>query len=123
LPEAELRHSYEMRPDGGVGARRVNKVVALAIIKGQEKYTNFSVPILAICAVPHDFGPTYYNDDAGRKAAEALDAADVAPHIKSFETNVPSARVVRLSEASHYVFLSNEDDVLREMRKFIIGLR
>jgi hypothetical protein len=30
--------------------------------------------------------------------------------------------VVRLPNANHYVFMSNEADVLREMRAFINGL-
>jgi hypothetical protein len=33
------------------------------------------------------------------------------------------ARVVRLARANHYVFLSNEADVLRELRAFIALLR
>jgi pimeloyl-ACP methyl ester carboxylesterase len=41
---------------------------------------------------------------------------------KAIEDGVPSARVVRLPGANHYVFLSNEADVLREMRAFV-GLR
>jgi non-heme chloroperoxidase len=123
FPEAELRQSYETRKDGGVGARRDYKVAASAILAGQQKYTTLTVPILAIFAVPHGFASTYYNDEVGRKAAEALDAAHAEPHIKSFETNVPSARVVRLAEASHYLFLSNEQDVLREMRQFVQKLQ
>jgi pimeloyl-ACP methyl ester carboxylesterase len=38
---------------------------------------------------------------------------------KAIEDGLPSARVVRLPGANHYVFLSNEDDVLREMRAFL----
>jgi len=43
--------------------------------------------------------------------------------IKEFEKGVPTARVVRLRGANHYVYLSNEADVLREMRAFLHGLR
>jgi hypothetical protein len=32
---------------------------------------------------------------------------------------VPSARVVRLPHANHYVFFSNEADVLREINAFL----
>jgi non-heme chloroperoxidase len=39
------------------------------------------------------------------------------------EVGVPSARVVRLPNANHFVFLSNEADVLREMNAFIGGLK
>jgi hypothetical protein len=35
---------------------------------------------------------------------------------------VPSARVVRLPHANHYVFRSNEADVLREMNAFFASL-
>jgi hypothetical protein len=35
---------------------------------------------------------------------------------------VPTARVVKFTTANHYVFLSNEADVLREMRAFAAGL-
>jgi hypothetical protein len=35
---------------------------------------------------------------------------------------VPSARVVRLPHANHYIFLSNESDVIREMNAFLSGL-
>lgn len=35
---------------------------------------------------------------------------------------MPTARVVELPNASHFVFLSNEADVLREIRDFVAGL-
>ena len=41
---------------------------------------------------------------------------------KAFESGLPSARVVRLPHANHYVFQSNEADVLREMNAFIGAL-
>ena len=42
--------------------------------------------------------------------------------VKAFETGVPSARVVRIPHASHYIFQSNEADVLREMKAFLGSL-
>ena len=42
---------------------------------------------------------------------------------KAFESGVPTARVVRIPNANHYVFLSHEADVLREMDAFIASLR
>jgi hypothetical protein len=41
---------------------------------------------------------------------------------RAFETGVPTARVVRIARANHYVFLSNEADVLREMETFLASL-
>ena len=36
---------------------------------------------------------------------------------------VPGARVVRLRDADHYVYLANEADALREMKSFLSTLR
>jgi hypothetical protein len=41
---------------------------------------------------------------------------------KALEDGVPTARVVRLPGAHHFVYLSNEADVLREMPAFLAGL-
>ncbi len=62
------------------------------------------------------------NDPAVRAAFEARDEASTGAQAKAFESGVPSARVVRLPHANHYVFLSNEADVLREMNAFLAGL-
>ena len=41
---------------------------------------------------------------------------------KAFEKGLPSAKVTWLAHADHFVFRSNEADVLREMNAFIAGL-
>jgi pimeloyl-ACP methyl ester carboxylesterase len=70
-----------------------------AIVAGQQKYRDLRVPILAIYTVPH-----------GDAQAAAL------------EKGIPSARVVLMPHANHYVYLSNEADVLPEMKAFINSL-
>jgi pimeloyl-ACP methyl ester carboxylesterase len=72
---------------------------------GRQKYTHIPSPILAIYALPPGDLPI------GTEA-----------QAKAFEAGVPSARVVRLPHARHEVFLSNEEDVLREMNAFISTL-
>ncbi len=89
---------------------------------GEQKYTNIPVPILAIYAVPHDLGPAPGFDAAARAAFEANDEATTGAQAKAFESGVPSARVVRLPHANHYVFVSNEADVLREINAFLGSL-
>jgi pimeloyl-ACP methyl ester carboxylesterase len=92
-----------------------------AIMAGMQKYTDFRVPALAIYAMPHATGQPY-KDDAARVAAEARDESNTGAQAKAFESGVPSARVVRLPHANHYVFFSNEADVLREMEAFLGSL-
>jgi non-heme chloroperoxidase len=61
-----------------------------------------------------------------REAANAYSKAELAlttRQAKVFENGVPTAHVVRLRGADHYVYLSNEADVLREMKSFLSTLR
>jgi non-heme chloroperoxidase len=92
--------------------------VPRAILAGAQKFTNLgSVPILAIYALPHALpGPP---DDPSRAARQAADLETTGAQAAAFEKGVPSAHVVRLSNASHFVWRSNEADVLREMNAFL----
>lgn len=49
------------------------------------------------------------------KAFSAVLLALTTRQAKALEDGVPTAHVVRLRNADHYVYLSNEADVLREM--------
>lgn len=96
---------------------------ARAIIAGEQKYTDIRVPVLAIFAVPHNLGPMAPKDPAARASYEAHDEIATEAQAKAFEAGVPGARVVRIPHASHYVFLSNEADVLREINAFVAHLQ
>ena len=76
--------------------------------------------MLAFIAVPHDL--SYIRDPAVRARAEAWDQERMSAQAKAFEAGVPSARVVRLARASHSVFKSNEQEVIREIDAFIAAL-
>ena len=61
------------------------------------------------------------SDSKVREAAQVFYAAEDAlttRQAKAFEDGVPTAHVVRLRNADHYVYLTNEADVLREMKSF-----
>ncbi len=94
----------------------------IAVIAGAQKYANIKAPALAIYAVPHDSGPAIGGDAAARAAAQAKDTAVTEAQAKAFELGVPSSRVVRLANANHYVFVSHEADVLKEMQAFLSSL-
>jgi pimeloyl-ACP methyl ester carboxylesterase len=86
---------------------------------GQQKYTHVSVPILAIFASPADPGPYARGDREALAAFEAHDSALTREQAKAVRAAAPSAQVVFLAHANHAIFLSNEAEVLREMRNFI----
>jgi pimeloyl-ACP methyl ester carboxylesterase len=94
--------------------------VVQAVLDGMQKYTDIHVPALAVFALPHDFRPDFLKDDPpARGAIEARDVATTSAQAAAFEKGLPSARVVRLAHANHYVFRSNEADVLREIEAFV----
>jgi pimeloyl-ACP methyl ester carboxylesterase len=91
-----------------------------AILSGGEKFTHVSVPVLAFFAIPHDRGPRPAGVDSATWAQQmAADSASTAAQANAFAAGIPSARVVRLPHANHFVFQSNEAEVMREMNAFM----
>lgn len=116
----ELEKDLKERPPAAsTQPQPVVPPIEQAVRAGMQKYTDIRVPILAIYALPHDQGLA---DPAARAAADAKDLETTGAQAKAFETGLPSARVVRLAHAGHYVFQTNEADVLREMNAFIGSL-
>jgi non-heme chloroperoxidase len=98
--------------------------IILAINLGGQKYTNIPVPILAIFACPHnfDFDRALRNNPSLKSEVVANDAFTTSRQADAFAAGVPSAHVVRLANADHYVFRSNEADVIQEMNAFLATL-
>jgi len=128
-PEAEFRQTWHSTSDGRPAKPRdfPGSSLLMTIMTTTKRYTSIPVPALAIFSIPHVQEPwmTKSSNPAVRKAAEAyFTKLDVLTEeqAKAFEGGVPTARVVRLS-GMHDVFLSNERDVLREMRAFLAGVK
>jgi pimeloyl-ACP methyl ester carboxylesterase len=112
-----LRKSQEGAPDGAPASRRtLRDRIEEAIFTSMRKYPGVKAPALAIYASPH--ACTGFCITPQFKAQEA----SVAAQANAFEAGTPSARVVRIAGAQHYVFMSNEADVIREMNAFMDGL-
>jgi hypothetical protein len=96
-------------------------------MSGMRSYTNIAVPALVVFANPHGQGrwADSNSDPKLREAAKAYSAA-LGPlterQMKVVEQSAPAAHVVQLPGAHHYVYLSNEAEVLREMFVFLASL-
>jgi non-heme chloroperoxidase len=129
FPEAELHAQRESTPDGGVGKQRDLPGTALfmPLLTGAKKYTAIPVPSLVIFANPHSQGiwvdentnPSVQT--AAKTYSTALEAFTERQK-KSVENGVPTARVITLRGANHYVFLSNEAEVLKDIHAFVASL-
>jgi non-heme chloroperoxidase len=94
--------------------------ISAALNFGMQKYTSIPVPALAIYACPHNWDRL---PDSPRKTALiADDKARCTAWADNFRRGVPSARIVMIPNADHYVYLSNEAQVVREMNDFLAKL-
>ncbi len=105
------------------GPRRTKPLgrTAYAVVSGQRKYTHIAGSILAIFASPPEEPPGADRDPEMRAMIAEVDSASVA-QVRALERGVPQARVIRIPRANHFVFRSNEAEVLLAMRSFIDSL-
>jgi non-heme chloroperoxidase len=131
MPEAELRQRYSVNPDGSVGEDSTPKWVRDAIFAGiqKPKYSSIRVPVLAILAVPLPldrqfikYRPRTEDERAAMEQQYAVEDAFAKRTVQDLKAGIPHAQIVTLPGASTYVFLSNENDTVREMRSFLLAL-
>ncbi len=132
MPESEIRASRVFRPDGRLlRAATPDRILgAVANMVEHPNYESIRAPALAIYAVPRtpvQLIPRYTTGyEAGdRETRQVLDRIFEIwePAAKAqrdrFRKAVADARVVELHEASHYLFISHQERVLREVRAFL----
>jgi non-heme chloroperoxidase len=78
----------------------------VAILDGERRYTDINLPVLVIFNVPHS--PVFLRTIESQAAA--------------FNAQVPHVKVVRISQADHYVFQSNEADTVTNGEKAVEAL-
>jgi non-heme chloroperoxidase len=121
-PEAELRQKHSTTPDGRVGPPR-SFPGGPALLAGMKQYIQIQSPALFIVSSQSPGQWAESSTDPVISAQVAGLNALLERQAKAIENALPSARVMKLPRANHYVFLSNEADVLREMRAFLSRLR
>ncbi len=77
----------------------------------------------AILADPHDMGGEPPMDEKQKDAAAAHDAEFTEAQAKAWERMAPTAKVIRIPHANHYVFKSNETEVLKDVEEWVDGLK
>jgi pimeloyl-ACP methyl ester carboxylesterase len=131
FPESELRNDFATNPDGTMGKYGTPISVRDAITAGMRKpdYSRIRVPVLAFFTLPKPledqiqrYQPQTVVERAAIEQVYAADVDYVKRSIGKLQSGVPGARVVELAGANHYLFLSDEPNVLREIRPFLAGL-
>lgn len=132
FPAAELRQQYAANADGSVGPALLSSVIRRAITidaRVKPDYSGMRVPVLALYQKEPPFekvaGSYLIRTEQERAALRQEYETTRAMYVRwqrDLLAAVPSARIVELEGASLYMFLSNEADVLREMRAFAATL-
>jgi pimeloyl-ACP methyl ester carboxylesterase len=132
FPEGELRQQYVANPDGSVGQSSLSPVIRRAITvdaRVKPDYSGIRVPVLAIYQKDRPFeehvASFVIRNEQERAALRQEYAATRALYTRwqrDLLADVPTARIVELPGAGLYMFLSNEADVLREIRAFAATL-
>lgn len=84
----------------------IDNPVSVALLDGQQKFTQIALPVLAIFNVPHS--PVF------RRTME--------DQISAFETKIPQAHIIRIENADHYLFQSKDADVVHAINAFVASL-
>ena len=119
--EISQRRLELLSPPPNLGPSPVVPFAPPAIIRGEQKYTNIQVPILAIFASPHADPNLAHMSEDKKKESIALDQQESAAQAKAFE-QLKSAKVVMLPNANHFVFFSNEQEVEKDIKDFLATL-
>jgi len=95
-----------------------------AIMEGRERFPSIHVPALVIVADEDSPAPTSGDDRQSHAQAvrKTLTKHTKELQIAAWKRQVPSARVVVIPHATHYVFQSNEAEALRVIDAFIAEL-
>ena len=128
FPAEEIRNMYEINPDGSVGKNRTPPYVAEEIGIGAiaKDYEGMKAPVLALIAVPPPPPEKWKNraakDENERRASDRSDEI-LMDYLHRWENKLraadPKARIVELPGAHHYIFLSEEPVVLKEISSFL----
>jgi hypothetical protein len=127
MPESELRQLYSVTADGSVAKYIVPNRVRDAIFRGSVKpdFGRIRVPALALfpgtLPLEQEVARCRPQNQEERAAVERMLAVNQAiawEHQEELK-GVPGIRVRELQAANFYIWLSNESEVLREVRSFL----
>ena len=123
--EADLRET-SLAPDGSIKAalsRQAGQGIFKNAAEYRPDYTKIKAPALSIYAIPDIPLWVPKDPESRRKTQEFINNAN-APYqrknIEKFRKEMRKGRVVELTNSHHYLFIKNQDQVVREMRKFLL---
>ena len=130
FPEADVRATRIFAPDGhfvrAITPPAILTKVAAAVQR--PSYEKIAAPALAIYAVkktPQQMFPAYESSDPKMQAALRTiftsESEFQRKQREQFLREMKNGRAIRIIGANHYVFISNREEVLRDVDSFLSG--
>ena len=119
-PLAELEATFKTDAQGHITEQKTSAAIAEQIHNGESRaFRSVPVPALAIYAIPQGHGTSY--DQLAVPVRDAFEAKQIklcGVIADEFQIGNPQADVVRIAHANHYVFISNQAEVLAAIQAF-----
>lgn len=123
--ETDLRET-SVAPGGAIKAaltREAGQGIFKNAAEYRPDYTKIKVPALSLFAISSLPLWVPQDEEARRKAQEFLNNVNEPyqrKNIDKFLKEMRKGRIVELKNSHHYIFIKNQDEVIREMRKFLL---
>jgi non-heme chloroperoxidase len=121
IPEAEVRQMHRVGEDGKIGEFLGLGYVAQSIMLGEERFHSIDTPLLAIFSYPSAPYPSQTTDPAKLAAYRASGASRIGAQM-AIVRKQPHAKVIAIPNGTHYIFLSNEAEVILQISEFVNSL-
>ncbi len=121
IPESEVRQLYRISEAGRVGEWLGHGFANQSVILEEERFNSIDTPLLAIFSYPSAPNPGQTSDPAKLAAYRASETSRKEAQIAIFRKQ-SRARVVVIPNATHYIFLSREAEVISQINDFMGGL-
>lgn len=121
IPESEVRQLYRIGEDGRVGEWLGHIYANQSIMLEEERFNAIDTPLLAIFSYPSAPNSGQTTDPAKLMAYRAAETSRKKAQIAIFREQ-PGAKVIVIPDATHYIFLSHEAEVISQINNFVSGL-
>jgi non-heme chloroperoxidase len=121
IPESEVRQNFRIGEDGRVGEWLGHGYPNQSVMLEEERFRSIDTPLLAILSYPGASNPGQTSDPAKLAASRAAEKRREESQIAIFREQ-PHAKVVVIPNATHFIFLSREEEVISQISDFVNSL-
>ena len=121
IPEAEVRQLHRIGEDGSVGEFLGHGDATRSIMLEEQRFRSIDTPLLAIFSYPSAPYPSQTTDPAKLAAYRASGESRIGAQMAIVREQL-HAKVIAIPNATHFIFLSREEEVISQIMDFVNSL-